>query len=261
MLTNHFFIILRSLHLIGFATLFSLTLFAQKNSDGSYTIKNRQGQSVTYFPKHPGTTEYVVDTLAVGQSDLYFRIPETKKMEMKNPDGPVENGYRKNINFDGSLTTMHTSYPSCDCVVDTLEVEMPDGSFHQYFYVSDPKNILSRETILLANKQSTSIDVYENAEQMPRFLSGSNDLRQYIERNLRFDNGGKRSVNQLYMKFVVLQNGKIQHVQFDNTYGSCPPELEKELIQILENMPAWKPGTVYGKAVNAYYNFRMQLVF
>lgn len=263
----HFLIQLKSVQLIFVSCIFSLQLFAQKNSDGSYTIKDRHGKFVTYFPQHPGNSNYVVDTLAVGKTDLYFRLSDRKKIELRKPEGSstgdLSNYYksdRKTMYHDGSIGTQHSSYQSCDCVVDTLIIEQPDGSFQQFFQIRDPKNGLKQESIVRADKQITTTDVYENAEQMPSFEDGNNDIKQYIEKNLKFDNNGKRYVNRLYLKFVVLQNGKIEKVLFENTYGDYPAALQSELIRILKIMPAWKPGKVNGKAVNAYYNFQMLLV-
>lgn len=255
---------LRSALLIVFATFFSLQLFAQKNSDGSYTIKNREGKFVTYFPQHPGNSNYVIDTLAVGKSDLYFRLSDKKKMELRKPEGSstgdLSNSYnseRKTMYPDGSIGTQYSSYPSCECVVDTILIELPDGSFKQFFTVQDPKNTLVKHTIQNGNQKNT-IEVYENAAFMPVFFKGANDLRSYINSHVRA-NVVKNYGEGMQLKFVVLADGNIGDVAFEPADGNYPPELEKEMIRVLKSMPPWNPAIMDGKAVNAYYHLKMML--
>jgi len=255
---------LRSVFLIVFATLFSLQLLAQKNSDGSYTIKNREGKFVTYFPQHPGNSNYVIDTLAVGKSDLYFRLSDKKRMELRKPEGSSagdlsnsDQSERKTMYPDGSIGTQYSSYPPCDCVVDTMLIELPDGSFKQFFTVQDPKNTLVKHTVQ-SGKQKNTIEVYENAAFMPVFFNGANDLRSYINSHVR-TNIVKNYSEVLQLKLVVLSDGNIGDVEFEPAGGNYPPELEKELIRVLKNMPLWKPAVVDGKAVSAFYHLKMML--
>lgn len=93
---------------------------------------------------------------------------------------------------------------------------------------------------------------------MPVFFNGANDLRSYINSHVR-TNIVKNYSEVLQLKLVVLSDGNIGDVEFEPAGGNYPPELEKELIRVLKNMPLWKPAVVDGKAVSAFYHLKMML--
>lgn len=259
----------RILFVIFLFTVFTTDILAQKNADGTYSLRTPDGTVLIYYPTRPCKTDKAIDSLAVegldGAIEIFYRVSEngskagslqgTEKVNIENQDIP------KITNDDGTVTEFFIEYPNCDCEIDTLRVEQPDGSIKQYYTIkSGNKNILKKEIIIDAANKTVSIDVYQNAEMMPKFKAGKNELTSYIRKNIRFNNNGKRYLGALNIHFIVLKNGKIENINIDKEYSTVPPALEKDLKRVLKNMPAWKPGKVNGTAVNAYYTLQMNLV-
>lgn len=258
----------RVLLVITILAAFVTDVSAQKNADGTYTLRKPDGSLLTYYPARPGNKDRSIDSLAVegldGAVEMFYRVEENPlNGHLQSAAQQVFQGEDnlKTTNEDGTVTAYYTTYPECDCDIDTLEVEMPDGSLKRYYTIRDGnKNILRKDTIVDAASKMIPVDVYENAEVMPKFKSGRNDLTAYVKKNIRFKNNGKRYVGALNIHFIVLKNGKIEKMKFDRDYSPLPPALEKDLRRILKGMPSWKPGKVNGVPVNVYYTLQVNLV-
>jgi hypothetical protein len=162
----------------------------------------------------------------------------------------------KMINFDGSVSMYHQKHPNCTCIIDTLELELPDGSFEMRLLTTN-HNMLVSEKLFDLDGSITMAEVYKNAEIMPKYKSGKKDLVQYIKQELQM--GSEKYNKPVEIRFIVLKNGKITNVDIDKNFQLAFPILANQLITILNSMPAWTPGMVKGQKQHAMYYLNLYL--
>ena len=106
-----------------------------------------------------------------------------------------------------------------------------------------------------------SREVYHVVEQMPRFPGGDAAMLKYIRDNLRYPQSALEQGIQgrVIVQFVIEKDGT--PTEF-NVLRSVDPDLDKEALRVLGNMPKWKPGMQKGQAVRVKYtvpvSFKLQ---
>jgi periplasmic protein TonB len=88
---------------------------------------------------------------------------------------------------------------------------------------------------------------YTEVDKIPTFGNHINDLRKYINDNLKWpsaDFGGEGSV---ILYFVVGEDGTISNLKV--TRSLCD-FCDTEALRIIKYMPKWKAGTIGDKPVN-----------
>jgi TonB family protein len=102
------------------------------------------------------------------------------------------------------------------------------------------------------NKKPDNTDepLNENIYIQAEPVQGYDHLFAYFRENIKYPAAAlKDSVEGvLTVSFVVASDGKPRHIQIEKTLG---PDFEKEAIQLIEGMPAWKPATLNGKPVRS----------
>lgn len=104
-------------------------------------------------------------------------------------------------------------------------------------------------------------EVFDVVEQMPEFNGGNSALMNYLRENIEYPKAAqdKGMQGRVIVQFVVNTDGSIVDAE---VVRSVDPELDKEAIRVVSNMPKWKPGTQKGKAVRVKYTvpimFRMK---
>ena len=97
------------------------------------------------------------------------------------------------------------------------------------------------------------------AEVMPQFEGGMKAFYKYFSKNYKhkqcFIPGGEAKVN---VKFVIETDGDASRIEILNE-GVCP-EINAEIIRVLENMPAWKPGRQSGVNVPVYFVLPVKII-
>lgn len=182
-------------------------------------------------------------------STIILRAPQ---LEAPNVHHAVEkDAPRKRSNFDGSVTMQYAKPPTCDCVIDTLEAELPDGNFEMWFTTTQ-HNILVQGDVLNASIPSA---VYQNPEQMPKYLNGRNDLIAYIMQKLQAEKRSLSYQGPISVQLLVSQEGKVMQAICEKSIPTLAADVENSIVNILLHMPPWTAGRVNGKAVNAYYDF------
>jgi len=91
--------------------------------------------------------------------------------------------------------------------------------------------------------------VYLMAEKMPEYPGGQPALSQFVENNINYpqdaiDQNAEGTVN---VSFIVDEKGKVLNPVASGKKAGHG--LDDEAIKIVQQMPAWKPGTVKGKPV------------
>ncbi len=99
--------------------------------------------------------------------------------------------------------------------------------------------------------------VFEVVENAPEFPGGVEALMKFLSENIRYpviakDHGIQ---GRVIVRFVVTKTGKISNVE---VIRGVDPSLDSEAVRVVEAMPAWKPGTQRGQAVNVYFTIPIQ---
>lgn len=121
-------------------------------------------------------------------------------------------------------------------------------SFLAFFFVSI--------SIKAQENESTLIIV----EQVAEFPGGKNALNKFLAKNIKFEvtenyigmfppEEGCRE-GYIITRFTVTKEGEIKNIGVEK--GICP-EYDKQAIEIIKKMPAWKPQIEKGEAVDCEY--------
>ncbi len=95
----------------------------------------------------------------------------------------------------------------------------------------------------------------------PSFAGGETALLNYLSKNIRYpdiekDNGIQGTV---YITFVVNANGDITDIkEMRGVRGG--PNLSKEAMRVIGNMPKWNPGKMNGKPVSVRFNLPIKFM-
>lgn len=100
----------------------------------------------------------------------------------------------------------------------------------------------------------TITDVYElNAVDVPpEFPGGNNAMVYYINKERNYPEGARNdgAHGRVLCGFVVNTDGAISHV---TVMRRIHPELDREAVRIIENMPRWTAGIRQGENVPVFY--------
>lgn len=95
--------------------------------------------------------------------------------------------------------------------------------------------------------------LYTRAEREASFAGGTQAWIRYLQKNLNantpVDHHAPAGVYQIIVKFIVATDGTVSDVKAETKRGYG---MEKEVIRIIKNGPAWEPAIQYGRKVNAY---------
>lgn len=94
-------------------------------------------------------------------------------------------------------------------------------------------------------------EVLRYAEQMP---VAEYDVQAYIQEHLVYPEAAKANKEQgrIITDFIVTAEGGFTNITVRNS--SRYPNVAKELVKVIQNMPKWKPAMQEGKAVNVAYS-------
>ena len=111
-----------------------------------------------------------------------------------------------------------------------------------------PSNLINDE-----KKSGQKQKTYLVVEEQPSFPGGEKARVQYLADNIDYPNKAREEGIQgtVYVTFVVEQDGSIADVRvLRGIGGGC----DKEALEVVENMPDWKPGKKDGEAVRTQFN-------
>ena len=120
----------------------------------------------------------------------------------------------------------------------------------------DPNNMVIVLKPIIYSPRSTDDNgntIYEVVEQMPEFPDGGQSgLMDYLKKNIQYPEAAKKAGVQgrVILQFVVDKDGSIDNV---SVLRGVNPDLDKEAIRVVSNMPNWKPGMQKGKPVRVKY--------
>ncbi|MBC3540376.1 TonB family protein [Rufibacter sediminis] len=120
-----------------------------------------------------------------------------------------------------------------------------------------------KETFEQAKKEKQATDekklVYIAVEQMPEFPGGSAAMFKFLGDHFELPADAKQAniEGTMVASFVVNTQGKVTDIQL---LKKLHPSVDQALVQTLEKMPTWKPGTQNGKLVNVKYTVPYRIV-
>ena len=98
-------------------------------------------------------------------------------------------------------------------------------------------------------------EIYAFVEVEAEYPGGNKALIKFLAKNIRYPNRAVREEieGKLVVRFVINQKGKVAGAKIQQGMPSCP-ECEKEALRVVNKMPKWKPATVKGEKVKAYFD-------
>lgn len=112
------------------------------------------------------------------------------------------------------------------------------------------------QTIVLDSEGRTNEreQIYSVVDEMPTFPGGEMEMLNYLRKNITYSEADKKSgfAGKIYIRFTVDKNGNIREPKIFKGSGCCP-QLDKEVLRVVSNMPQWNPGKLKGTPVNVLY--------
>lgn len=92
------------------------------------------------------------------------------------------------------------------------------------------------------------LDAQIFAEVMPVFRSGQNDFLKYLMENVKYSDLDRLEITntKLVIQFIIDENGEITMTRI---LRSINPIFDGRVIEVMNNMPKWKPAMHNGKAI------------
>jgi len=195
------------------------------------------------------------------------------------------------VDKDGKLYNMHVTepvkwHPEFSKAAMEVMKKMPNWepgkhgavavatNAHVQFDFSPPDSLVNKMEAVspVAKKEETVVSgtppgnpddgkVAAYVEQQPSFPGGETALMQYLKNNIQYpaiekDNGIQGTIA---LTFIVSKDGTIRDIKVLRTIKDGP-NLEKEAVRIVKQMPKWIPGKSYGAPVNVQYNLPISFV-
>lgn len=142
-------------------------------------------------------------------------------------------------------------YSFKDSIADTFTTKSYDekGNMVGEVFFKGQSGILKRY-----DSGKVKVETLDTREEKDAsFPGGQAGWIRYLQKNLNantpVNNGAPSGKYQVIIKFRIAKDGNISQVFAETKWGYG---MEKEVIRIIENGPAWEPATQYARKVNAY---------
>jgi TonB family protein len=109
----------------------------------------------------------------------------------------------------------------------------------------------------LTYKDEAGRIVFNKAEVDPTFSGGTDEMRKYLQANLKYPALAKEKgfEGTVYVDFVIDKKGKVREVLATDAIGEdVNSSFKEESVRVVAAMPLWHPGTQHGKAVDAAFS-------
>lgn len=100
---------------------------------------------------------------------------------------------------------------------------------------------------------SVDDEVFVVVEEQAEFPGGLDSMYAYIVKNLKYPELAKEKgiEGRVFVSFIIEKDGSISNVKIlRGIGGGC----EEAAVEMIKNMPKWKPGTQRGKPVRVQFN-------
>jgi protein TonB len=102
-------------------------------------------------------------------------------------------------------------------------------------------------------KVSIDDEVFVVVEEQAEFPGGLDSMYAYIHKNLKYPELAKEKgiEGRVFVSFIIEKDGSISNVKIlRGIGGGC----DEAAVEMIKNMPKWKPGTQRGKPVRVQFN-------
>jgi protein TonB len=166
-------------------------------------------------------------------------VPITRQEEVKPPPPPpppkvsdVLNIVKDNVELDDELDLRSDLNENEEIDLTPVQTEEEDESDAPVFFI---------------------------VEEMPEFPGGQEALTRYLGTSVKYppiaqENGIQ---GRVFVTFVVSAKGVVEQVKIAR---GVDPNLDKEALRVVQNMPTWKPGKQRGKPVKVSYTVPINFV-
>jgi protein TonB len=166
-------------------------------------------------------------------------VPITRQEEVKPPPPPpppkvsdVLNIVKDNVELDDELDLRSDLNENQEIDLTPVQTEEEDEADAPVFFI---------------------------VEEMPEFPGGQEALTRYLATSVKYppiaqENGIQ---GRVFVTFVVSAKGVVEQVKIAR---GVDPNLDKEALRVVQNMPAWKPGKQRGKPVKVSYTVPINFV-
>jgi protein TonB len=100
---------------------------------------------------------------------------------------------------------------------------------------------------------SVDDEVFVIVEEQAEFPGGLDSMYAYIHKNLKYPEAAKEKgiEGRVFVSFIIEKDGSISNVKIlRGIGGGC----DEAAVEMIKNMPKWKPGTQRGKPVRVQFN-------
>ncbi|MDO4161030.1 MAG: energy transducer TonB [Prevotellaceae bacterium] len=94
---------------------------------------------------------------------------------------------------------------------------------------------------------------FQVVERLPEFPGGMVEFMKWLTKNLRYPVLAKQQKieGKVIVSFIINKDGSITDRK---VVKSVSPELDREALRVLRQMPKWKPGEDHGKPCRTYFS-------
>lgn len=106
-------------------------------------------------------------------------------------------------------------------------------------------------------KKGSRDETFVVVEIQPEFPGGTEAMKKFLADNILYpEEAQKKGIQgRVICNFIVMKDGSITDV---NVVRGVDPLLDAEAVRVLKSMPAWKPGTQRGQAVNVRFTLPVE---
>lgn len=100
---------------------------------------------------------------------------------------------------------------------------------------------------------SVDDEVFVIVEEQAEFPGGLDSMYAYIVKNLKYPEAAKEKgiEGRVFVNFIIEKDGSISNVKIlRGIGGGC----DEAVVEMIKNMPKWKPGKQKGKPVRLQFN-------
>ncbi|MBA4241952.1 MAG: hypothetical protein C0448_14600 [Sphingobacteriaceae bacterium] len=106
----------------------------------------------------------------------------------------------------------------------------------------------TRFSRLQLEKQKTSNNVYQLADEMPSFPGGLDAMNKFIVKEFNLPKADKKNnvTGTFYVSIIINEDESVSLLEIKKSLSST---LDEEVTRIINKMPKWTPGKIDNKAV------------
>ena len=111
-----------------------------------------------------------------------------------------------------------------------------------------------------ANSLSEQTNTKDDSKTLPEFPGGQEALIRFLTEKIKYPESDRqaRREGKTIIRFTVSKTGAIIEPAIAKSSGS--EAMDREALRVLSLMPAWKPGTMNGKAVQVEFKLPISFI-